>query len=109
MKKHLLHNLKITFLTLLAVTVSMTQLWSQEFRYSHRVTRVLMDSTWDKNNEPVVAGIIEFYKPEMDRMMQQVPEGLSRFSQILLPMLCWNMAGRLVKEKWISLLPTLVV
>lgn len=72
MKKHLLHNLKITFLTLLAVTVSMTQLWSQEFRYSHRVTRVLMDSTWDKNNEPVVAGIIEFYKPEMDRMMQQV-------------------------------------
>jgi 2',3'-cyclic-nucleotide 2'-phosphodiesterase (5'-nucleotidase family) len=31
-----------------------------------------MDSTWDRGNEPVVAGIIEFYKPEMDRLMQQV-------------------------------------
>ncbi|MDP3451751.1 MAG: 5'-nucleotidase [Bacteroidales bacterium] len=46
--------------------------FSQEFGFSYRVSRVLMDSTWDKNREPVVAGIIEFYKPEMDRMMQQV-------------------------------------
>ncbi|MDP3435630.1 MAG: 5'-nucleotidase [Bacteroidales bacterium] len=47
-------------------------LLSQEFNFTHRATRVLMDSTWDKGNEPIVAGIIEFYKPEMDRMMQQV-------------------------------------
>ena len=47
-------------------------LLSQEFNFSYRVSRVLMDSTWDRGNEPVVAGIIEFYKPEMDRLMQQV-------------------------------------
>jgi 2',3'-cyclic-nucleotide 2'-phosphodiesterase (5'-nucleotidase family) len=47
-------------------------LLSQEFNFSYRVSRVLMDSTWNKGNEPVVAGIIEFYKPEMDRLMQQV-------------------------------------
>ncbi len=45
---------------------------SQEFNFSYRVSRVLMDSTWNRGNEPVVAGIIEFYKPEMDRLMQQV-------------------------------------
>ncbi|HBG25045.1 MAG: hypothetical protein A2X17_03970 [Bacteroidetes bacterium GWF2_41_61] len=47
-------------------------LLSQEFNFSYRVSRVLMDSTWERGNEPVVAGIIEFYKPEMDRLMQQV-------------------------------------
>lgn len=47
-------------------------LLSQEFSFSYRVSRVLMDSTWNRGNEPVVAGIIEFYKPEMDRLMQQV-------------------------------------
>ncbi len=47
-------------------------LLSQEFNFSYRASRVLMDSTWNRGGEPVVAGIIEFYKPEMDRLMQQV-------------------------------------
>jgi len=45
---------------------------AQQTGFTFRASRVLMDSTWDKNNEPVVAGIIEFFKPEMDRLMQQV-------------------------------------
>jgi 2',3'-cyclic-nucleotide 2'-phosphodiesterase (5'-nucleotidase family) len=72
MKRVPLTNLRKCLLTLLLFFLSFEVSLSQEFRYSHRVTRVLMDSTWDKNNEPVVAGIIEFYKPEMDRLMQQV-------------------------------------
>ena len=65
-------NKRAALLLLLVISLSFTELWSQEIRFTHRTTRVLMDSTWDKNNEPVVAGIIEFYKPEMDRLMQQV-------------------------------------
>jgi len=45
---------------------------AQQNNFTFRASRVLMDSTWDKNNEPVAAGIIGFYKPEMDRLMQQV-------------------------------------
>lgn len=45
---------------------------AQQVGFTYRASRVLMDSTWDRGNEPVVAGIIEFYKPEMDRLMQQV-------------------------------------
>lgn len=46
--------------------------YSQSVGFTYRVSRVLMDSTWNVNNEPVVEGIIGFYKPEMDRKMQQV-------------------------------------
>lgn len=45
---------------------------AQENSFTFKASRVLMDSTWDKNSEPIVAGIIEYYKPEMDRLMQQV-------------------------------------
>jgi len=37
-----------------------------------------MDSTWDKNNNPEIARIIGEYKPEMDRLMQEVI-GFSEF------------------------------
>lgn len=57
---------------LLIFLIFPSMLLSQEFNFSYRVSRVLMDSTWNRGNEPVVAGIIEFYKPEMDRLMQQV-------------------------------------
>ncbi|PKO98634.1 MAG: hypothetical protein CVU13_09380 [Bacteroidetes bacterium HGW-Bacteroidetes-8] len=60
----------IKYLLIFLILPSM--LLSQEFSFSYRVSRVLMDSTWNRGNEPVVAGIIEFYKPEMDRLMQQV-------------------------------------
>lgn len=45
---------------------------AQQATFTFKASRVLMDSTWDRNNEPVAAGIIDFYKPEMDRLMQQV-------------------------------------
>lgn len=45
---------------------------AQQGKLTFEASRVLMDSTWDTNNEPVAAGIIDFYKPEMDRLMQQV-------------------------------------
>ncbi len=64
----------IIFLTTLLVlqAVLPLSLISQERNFTFKATRVLMDSTWDKNNEPVVNSIIDFYKPEMDRIMQQV-------------------------------------
>lgn len=65
MKRYILSMVALLFLLPVA-------LLSQELNISYKATRVLMDSTWDKNNEPVVKGIIEFYKPEMDRIMQQV-------------------------------------
>lgn len=59
----------LTFLTisLIAVTIQ-----AQELRFSYKGSRVLMDSTLNKPEEPVVKGIIEFFKPEMDRVMQEV-------------------------------------
>lgn len=45
---------------------------AQQKSFTYKASRVHMDSTWDNNNEPIVAGIIEYYKPEMDRLMQQV-------------------------------------
>jgi 2',3'-cyclic-nucleotide 2'-phosphodiesterase (5'-nucleotidase family) len=45
---------------------------AQERTVFLEASRVLMDSLWDAPEEPVVKGIIEFYKPEMDRLMQQV-------------------------------------
>ncbi|PKO97305.1 MAG: nucleotide phosphoesterase [Bacteroidetes bacterium HGW-Bacteroidetes-7] len=65
MKRYILSMVALLFLLPVA-------LLSQELNFSYKATRVLMDSTWDTNNEPVVKGIIEFYKPEMDRIMQQV-------------------------------------
>jgi len=65
MKRYILSMVALLFLLPVA-------LLSQELNFSYKATRVLMDSTWDRNNEPVVKGIIEFYKPEMDRIMQQV-------------------------------------
>ncbi|MGE0091260.1 MAG: 5'-nucleotidase C-terminal domain-containing protein [Bacteroidales bacterium] len=57
----------------LFVMVSLPSLvCAQESGFGYKARRVLMDSTWDRNNEPVVEGIINFYKPEMDRLMQQV-------------------------------------
>ncbi len=68
------------FITLLSAfcLVWISVLPAQSLRYSYKASRILMDSTWDKNNEPVVEGIIHFFKPEMDRMMQQVI-GVSQF------------------------------
>ena len=65
MKNRILLIVFISLLLPLVVT-------AQHTGFTFRASRVLMDSTWDKNSEPVVAGIIEFYKPEMDRLMQQV-------------------------------------
>ncbi|MEN6619006.1 MAG: 5'-nucleotidase [Rikenellaceae bacterium] len=45
---------------------------AQELHFSYKGSRILMDSTLNKPEEPVVKGIIEFYKPEMDRIMQEV-------------------------------------
>ena len=65
MKRYIYSLVALIFL--LPVTIL-----SQELNFSYKATRVLMDSTWDRNNEPVVKGIIEFFKPEMDIIMQQV-------------------------------------
>ncbi len=45
---------------------------SQEAAFKWNAKRVLMDSTWNSPEEPVVKGIIDFYKPEMDVKMQQI-------------------------------------
>ncbi|MFA6334473.1 MAG: 5'-nucleotidase [Bacteroidales bacterium] len=47
-------------------------LYAQELSFSYKGSRILMDSTFNTPQEPVVKGIIEFYKPEMDRIMQEV-------------------------------------
>jgi len=59
----------LTFLTILLIT-GVVQ--AQELRFSFKGSRILMDSTLNKPEEPVVKGIIEFFKPEMDRIMQEV-------------------------------------
>lgn len=45
---------------------------SQESAFKWKAKRVLMDSTWNSPEEPVVKGIIDYYKPEMDIRMQQL-------------------------------------
>jgi len=45
---------------------------AQNTNFKWKGSRVLMDSTWNAPEEPVVKGIIDFFKPEMDRLMQQV-------------------------------------
>jgi len=44
----------------------------QELGFSYIGKRISMDSTLNTPQEPVVKGIIDFYKPEMDRLMQGV-------------------------------------
>ncbi len=44
---------------------------AQQVRFKWKATRVLMDSTLNAPEEPRVKAIIDFYKPEMDRLMQQ--------------------------------------
>ncbi len=68
MRKHIL----ILTTLLLSQAVLPLSLNAQERDFTFKAKRVLMDSTWDINNEPVVKSIIDFYKPEMDRIMQQV-------------------------------------
>ncbi len=51
---------------------SSTTLNAQKLRFSYESSLVKMDSTWDKNNNIVVQGIIDFYKPELDRVMNEV-------------------------------------
>lgn len=63
------NRLILIFIAFLVLPVMVN---AQQTGFTFRASRVLMDSTWEKGNEPVVAGIIEFYKPEMDRLMQQV-------------------------------------
>ncbi len=59
----------LTFLTILIIAGAVQ---AQELRFSFKGSRILMDSTLNKPEEPVVKGIIEFFKPEMDRIMQEV-------------------------------------
>ena len=46
------------------------ELSAQKFTYKAHMER--MDSRWDNNNNAAVARIIGEYKPEMDRLMQEV-------------------------------------
>lgn len=66
MKSRLLMTILATLVLLPSVVVA------QKFDFTFKASRVLMDSTWDRNNEPVTEGIIGFFKPEMDRLMQEV-------------------------------------
>ncbi|MFA5849677.1 MAG: 5'-nucleotidase [Bacteroidales bacterium] len=59
----------LTFLTILLIAGAVQ---AQELHFSFKGSRILMDSTLNKPEEPVVKGIIEFFKPEMDRIMQEV-------------------------------------
>lgn len=54
------------------ILIAALTLNAQELRFSYKGSRILMDSTLNMPQEPVVKGIIEFYKPEMDRLMQGV-------------------------------------
>lgn len=40
--------------------------------FTYKASRVLMDSTWNSKTEPVVEGIISFFKPEMDKKMNEI-------------------------------------
>jgi 2',3'-cyclic-nucleotide 2'-phosphodiesterase (5'-nucleotidase family) len=57
---------------LCGITLMSSSSCAQERSVFFDASRVLMDILWDAPEEPVVRGIIEFYKPEMDRLMQQV-------------------------------------
>ncbi|MCK9304558.1 MAG: 5'-nucleotidase C-terminal domain-containing protein [Bacteroidales bacterium] len=57
--------------TLLILTCLISTTNAQQVRFKWKAKRVLMDSTWNKPEEPRVKAIIDYYKPEMDRLMQQ--------------------------------------
>jgi 2',3'-cyclic-nucleotide 2'-phosphodiesterase (5'-nucleotidase family) len=63
LKKAILFSLSICFAL---------NTFAQETTFQWKATRVLMDSTWNFPEEPVVKGIIDFYKPQVDSQMQQV-------------------------------------
>lgn len=73
------NGLNIKTVNMLKKTVILISLviWSslaiaQVNRFEYKGSRVLMDSTWNTPEEPVVKGIIAKYKPEMDKKMQEV-------------------------------------
>ncbi len=77
--KTLSNGLNIKTVNMLRKTVILISLviWSslaiaQVNRFEYKGSRVLMDSTWNTPEEPVVKGIIAKYKPEMDKKMQEV-------------------------------------
>ncbi len=97
---------KILLLQITLLIAIATQ--GQELRFKYKASRILMDSTLNKPAEPVVKGIIEFYKPEMDRIMQEVVgkskvemllRGLRVYFQILLRMLFWNLERNIARQK----------
>ena len=59
-------------LTIVVLLLMANMAVSQETAFKWKAIRVLMDSTWNSPEEPVVKGIIDYYKPEMDIRMQQV-------------------------------------
>ncbi len=62
--------MKKVFLFIL-LSVLFTNTNAQQVRFKWKADRVFMDSTLNKPEEPRVKAIIDFYKPEMDRLMQQ--------------------------------------
>jgi 2',3'-cyclic-nucleotide 2'-phosphodiesterase (5'-nucleotidase family) len=59
----------VGFLLIFSAVITLN---AQNLRFSYKATRILMDSTYNSPKEPVVKGIIDFYKPEMDSLMQGV-------------------------------------
>ncbi len=49
-----------------------TTIFAQELRFKYKGSRILMDSTLNAPLEPFVKSIIDLYKPEMDKIMQEV-------------------------------------
>ena len=65
-------ELIISTLSLVLVLLFSSALQAQKLRFSYEASQIKMDSTWDKNNDMVIHGIIDFYKPELDRVMNEV-------------------------------------
>ena len=64
--------IKRTFLTLILLTTIHLVASAQEMRFEWRGSRILMDSTFNHPEEPVVKAIIGKYKPSLDSKMQEV-------------------------------------
>lgn len=58
-------------LTILLFAGLFATVQGQPVRFKWKAQRVLMDSTLNRPEEPRVKAIIDYYKPEMDRLMQQ--------------------------------------
>lgn len=65
-------GLIISTLSLVIILLFSSTLQAQKLRFSYESSQIKMDSTWDKNNDMVIQGIIDFYKPELDRVMNEV-------------------------------------